>query len=51
VNSRPGHTLIGQELFRPRFEDELTEREPTLLRPVRKGEARRGGQQFLKPLR
>ena len=33
------------------FEAELTERKLVLLRPVRKGEARRAGQHLLKPLR
>ncbi len=52
VNARPGQTVIGDKNYFGRaFEDELTERELTLLRPVRKGEARRAGQQFLKPLR
>jgi len=52
VNERPGQTLIGdQNYFGRAFEDELTQRELALLRPVRKGEARRAGQQFLKPLR
>ncbi len=52
VNARPGQTLIGDKNYFGRaFEDELTERELALLRPVRKGEARRAGQQFLKPLR
>lgn len=52
VNARPGQILIGDKNYFGRtFEDDLTEREITLLRPVRKGEARRAGQQFLKPLR
>jgi hypothetical protein len=52
VNGRPGQTLIGDKNYFGRaFEEELTERELALLRPVRKGEARRAGQQFLKPLR
>jgi hypothetical protein len=52
VNERPGQTLIGDKNYFGRaFEDELTQRELALLRPVRKGEARRAGQQFLKPLR
>lgn len=52
VNARPGQTLIGDKNYFGRtFEDELTERELVLLRPVRKGEARRGGQRYLKPLR
>lgn len=52
VNDHPGQTLIGDKNYFGRtFEDELTRRELALLRPVRKGEARRAGQQFLKPLR
>jgi Transposase DDE domain len=52
VNARPGQTLIGDKNYFGRaFEEDLTEREIALLRPVRKGEARRAGQQFLKPLR
>ena len=33
------------------FENDLTERELVLLRPARKGEARRAGQNLFKPLR
>lgn len=52
VNARPGQTLIGDKNYFGRvFEEDLTEREIALLRPVRKGEARRAGQQFLRPLR
>jgi hypothetical protein len=52
VNARPGQTLIGDKNYFGRaFEAQLTERELALLRPVRTGEARRAGQQFLKPLR
>ena len=52
VNARPGQVLIGDKNYFGRaFEDELTERELALLRPVRKGEARRAGQELLKPLR
>jgi hypothetical protein len=52
VSARPGQTLIGDKNYFGRaFEEELTERELALLRPVRKGEPRRAGQQFLKPLR
>ncbi len=52
VNERPGQTLIGDKNYFGRiFEAELTQRELALLRPVRKGEARRAGQQFFKPLR
>jgi Transposase DDE domain len=52
VNERPGQTLIGDKNYFGRvFEEDLTERDLVLLRPVRKGEARRAGQQLLKPLR
>jgi hypothetical protein len=52
VSARPGQTLIGDKNYFGRaFEEDLTEREIALLRPVRKGEARRAGQQFLRPLR
>jgi hypothetical protein len=52
ADSHPGQTLIGDKnYFGRRFEADLTERELVLLRPVRKGEARRAGQQLLKPLR
>jgi len=52
VNERPGQIVIGDKNYFGRlFEEALTERELALLRPVRKGEARRCGQQFLKPLR
>jgi hypothetical protein len=52
VNARPGQTLIGDKNYFGRaFEEDLTERELVLLRPVRKGEARRAGQNLLKPLR
>jgi hypothetical protein len=52
VSSHPGQTLIGDKNYFGRaFEADLAERELALLRPVRKGEARRAGQQFLRPLR
>jgi hypothetical protein len=52
VNAHPGQTLIGDKNYFGRaFEEELTERELVLLRPVRKGEARRAGQNLFKPLR
>ena len=52
VNTHPGQTLIGDKnYFGHDFEDDLTERELVLLRPVRKGEAQRAGQHLLKPLR
>jgi hypothetical protein len=48
----PGQTIIGDKNYFGRaFEADLTERELALLRPVRKGEARRGGQELFKPLR
>ena len=52
VRAHPGQTLIGDKNYFGRdFENDLTERELVLLRPVRKGEARRAGQRLLKPLR
>ncbi len=52
VNARPGQTVIGDKNYFGRdFERQLAESNLALLRPVRKGEARRGGQQHLKPLR
>jgi hypothetical protein len=52
VNDHPGQTLIGDKNYFGRgFEAELAERDLVLLRPVRKGEARRAGQHLLKPLR
>jgi Transposase DDE domain len=52
VRSHPGQALIGDKnYFGRRFEADLTERELALLRPVRKGEARRAGQHLLRPLR
>ncbi|MGH7735203.1 MAG: IS982 family transposase, partial [Gemmatimonadales bacterium] len=52
VNARPGQTLIGDKNYFGRdFEADLTERDLVLLRPMRKGEARRAGQNLLKPLR
>jgi hypothetical protein len=52
VNDHPGQTLIGDKNYFGRdFENDLTGRDLTLLRPVRKGEARRAGQHLLKPLR
>lgn len=45
-------TLIGDKNYFGRdFEAELAEGGITLLRPTRKGEAPRGGEQFFKPLR
>lgn len=52
VNARPGQTLIGDKNYFGRaFESDLTERGLVLLRPVRKGEAKRSGQHLLRPLR
>jgi len=52
VNGRPGQTLIGDRNYFGRdFEKAIADSDLALLRPVRKGEARRAGQQFLKPLR
>ncbi len=52
VDAHPGKTVIGDKNYFGRaFEDELTERDLVLLRPVRKGEAKRAGQQFFRPLR
>ena len=52
VNGHPGQMLIGDKNYFGRaFEADLTERDLVLLRPVRKGEARRAGQHLLKPLR
>jgi hypothetical protein len=52
VSDHPGQTLIGDKNYFGRgFEDDLTERDLVLLRPVRKGEARRAGQHLFKPLR
>jgi hypothetical protein len=52
ADSHPGQVLIGDKnYFGRNFEEELTRRELDLLRPVRKGEARRAGQHLLKPLR
>ena len=52
VSTRAWQILIGDKNYFGRdFERDLTERELSLLRPVRKGEARRAGQQHLKPLR
>jgi hypothetical protein len=52
AGTHPGQTLIGDKNYFGRaFEADLTERELVLLRPVRKGGARRAGQHLLKPLR
>jgi hypothetical protein len=52
ADARPGQTVIGDKNYFGRdFEADLTERDLVLLRPVRKGEAKRAGQQLLKPLR
>jgi hypothetical protein len=50
--AHPGQVIIGDKNYFGRaFEAELAERELTLLRPVRKGEAGRAGQNLFKPLR
>ncbi|HET9968822.1 MAG TPA: IS982 family transposase [Streptosporangiaceae bacterium] len=52
VDSRPGQTLIGDKNYFGRdFEKAVAGSDLALLRPVRKGEPRRAGQQFPKPLR
>lgn len=52
VSSRPRQTLIGDKNYFGRgFEQEIADSDLTLLRPVRKGEAPRAGQQLFKPLR
>lgn len=52
VDEHPGQTVIGDKNYFGRdFEKQLTERELALLRPARKGEAKRAGQYLFKPLR
>src|SRR5580704_11697708 len=52
VGEHPGQTLIGDKNYFGRdFEADLAGRDLVLLRPVRKGEARRAVPQLLKPLR
>ena len=52
ADSHPRQTIIGDKNYFGRdFEADLTERELTLLRPIRKGEAKRAGQHLFKPLR
>ena len=52
VSARPGQTVIGDKNYFGRdFEKAIADSDLALLRPVRKGEARRAGQQFFKPLR
>jgi hypothetical protein len=52
VNDHVGQTIIGDKNYFGRaFEADLTDRELVLLRPARKGEARRAGQYLFKPLR
>jgi hypothetical protein len=49
---RPGQILIGDKnYFGAEFEATVTEEGLTLLRPARKGEPDRAGNQFFKPLR
>ena len=50
--AHPGQVIIGDKNYFGRdFEADLTERDLALLRPVRKGEAPRAGQNLFKPLR
>jgi hypothetical protein len=52
AGSHPGQTVIGDKNYFGRaFEADLAERDLVLLRPVRKGEAQRAGQELFKPLR
>ena len=52
MEQHPGQTLIGDKnYFGTDFEAELTERHLAMLRPVRKGEPPRAGQNLFKPLR
>jgi hypothetical protein len=52
VTGHLGQTVIGDKnYFGRHFEADLTERELVLLRPARKGEARRAGQNLVRPLR
>ena len=52
VAERPGQTLIGDKNYFGRlFEELVAGSDIELLRPVRKGEARRAGQRYLKPFR
>ena len=52
ADGHPGQTLIGDKNYFGRsFEKDLTERELVLLRPARKGEAGRAGQNLFRPLR
>jgi len=50
--THPGQTIIGDKNYYGReFENDLTERDLTLLRPARKGEPERAGAHLFKPLR
>ena len=52
VSERAGQTLIGDKNYYGRdFEKKVAGSDLVLLRPVRKGEARRAGRQLFKPLR
>lgn len=52
VADHPGQTIIGDKnYFGREFEHDLAERDLTLLRPARKGEAERAGAHLFKPLR
>jgi Transposase DDE domain len=52
VHARPGQTVIGDKNYFGRdFEKAITGSDLALLRPVRKGEARRAGKELFRPLR
>ena len=52
AEAHPGQTIIGDKNYFGRdFEADLTGRDLVLLRPVRKGEAKRAGQELFRPLR
>jgi hypothetical protein len=52
IGERPSQTLIGDKnYFGREFEQQLAELDIRLLRPARKGEAKRSGSQLFKPLR
>jgi hypothetical protein len=52
VHARPGQTVIGDKNYFGRdFEKAIAGSDLALLRPVRKGEARRAGKELFRPLR
>ncbi len=52
ADAHPRQTVIGDKNYFGRaFEADLAERELVLLRPVRKGEAKRAAERFFRPLR